>query len=551
MRLLLLSSLIFVISSTYGQSPMSSGFFNYHLTDRYEILSDSMTTEFFTGVKPYRRDAISNYTNALSTKNATDNFNKAYLRRDNIIFDKNPSDLLRKPILKKFYNSESAWFLVNEDRFKLVTNPVLGLTTSQDKSDSISLYNNTRGAEIFGNIGNKVGFYSRVLENQTRFPNYIRDKHDQSQVINGATLHKPFGVEAEDYFNVAGHITFSPLEEITVQFGNDKNFIGNGYRSLIMSDITAPYPFLKLNTKVWKINYMNLFSQHIDFIKQGESVNNGRKFSAFHHLSMNLGKNLTLGVFENIIFDRADSNESNQYEVSYLNPVIFYRAVEHGLNSSDNASLGLDIKWNFLNHFSLYGQYLLDEFVKDEMFGRTESWVNKWAYQAGVKYINVANVNNLDLQLEINQVRPYFNQHRTRSQNWIHYNQSLAHPLGSNVREMLSIIRYQPTSRLSIRAMVSHSLQGVDSNMLSVNYGGNYLRSYIGKPSGAAPMFHGIKNTVTTSSIHVSYMLWHNLFIDADYVHRVESNELWLENRNNSIINIGLRLNMSEFEYRQ
>lgn len=75
--------------------------------------------------------------------------------------------------------------------------------------------------------------------------------------------------------------------------------------------------------------------------------------------------------------------------------------MEHGLNSSDNAVLGMDWKWNFMNRFSFYGQFILDEFIKDEMFGRTQSWVNKWGYQAGIKYINVANINNLDLQLEV------------------------------------------------------------------------------------------------------------------------------------------------------
>jgi hypothetical protein len=99
--------------------------------------------------------------------------------------------------------------------------------------------------------------------------------------------------------------------------------------------------------------------------------------------------------------------------------------------------LGADIKWNFLNRFSLYGQLVLDEFTKDKMFGRTKDWANKWAYQLGLKYINVAGINNLDAQFEINQVRPYVYQHRYKSQNWIHYNQSLAHPLGANFREML------------------------------------------------------------------------------------------------------------------
>ena len=504
-----------------------------------------MTTSFFTGIKPYSRQAILNFSQNIKVENAKDQFNKDFLLKDNILFYPNSQLYNRKPILKKFYNTESALFHVKTDRFKLIVNPVLGFAGGNDPDDDLNVYRNSRGAEIRGSIGNKVGFYSYALENQVRFPNYLRRQYDENDVIYGATLTKDFGEEALDFFNVAGHITFSPIEEIMVQFGNDKNFVGNGYRSLILSDQTAPYTFLKLNTKVWKLNYMNLFSEHSDFLAQGESRNNGRKFSAFHHLSMNVRKNLTIGLFENIIFDRSDSTENNRYEVSYLNPLIFYRAVEHGLNSRDNASLGVDIKWNFLNHFSFYGQYLLDELVTSQLFGRTESWVNKWAYQAGIKYIDVANVKNLDLQLEVNQVRPYFNMHRTKSQNWIHYNQSLAHPLGANFRESIAIMRYQPIPRLNLRAMYSHSIQGVDSSLTSTNYGGNYIRDYNGRPSSTAPMFQGVKNTVSSFSIDASYMLWHNLFLEAGILIRNETNGLWSESRNNSLFTFGMRMNMA------
>jgi hypothetical protein len=79
---------------------------------------------------------------------------------------------------------------------------------------------------------------------------------------------------------------------------------------------------------------------------------------------LNVGKNLTLGIWENVIFDRQDSLENDRFEVDYFNPLIFYRAVEHGLNSSDNVLLGMDWKWNFLSRFSFYGQFVLDEFLR-------------------------------------------------------------------------------------------------------------------------------------------------------------------------------------------
>jgi hypothetical protein len=42
---------------------------------------------------------------------------------------------------------------------------------------------------------------------------------------------------------------------------------------------------------------------------------------------------------------------------------------------------------------------------------RNNSWKNKYGYQLGVKYYNAFKVDNLQLQLEYNHVRPYVYSH--------------------------------------------------------------------------------------------------------------------------------------------
>ncbi len=185
-------SLLLAIS-TFAQSPLSSGAFDYHLTDRYEILQDSMTISFFKGIKPYNRQSILKFSQNIKVENAKDQFNKDFLLKDNILFYPNSQLYNRKSILKKFYNTESALFHVKTDRFKLIVNPVLGFAGGNDPDDDLNVYRNSRGAEIKGSIGNKVGFYSYALENQVRFPNYIRRQYDENDVIYGATLTKYFG----------------------------------------------------------------------------------------------------------------------------------------------------------------------------------------------------------------------------------------------------------------------------------------------------------------------------------------------------------------------
>jgi hypothetical protein len=196
---------------------------------------------------------------------------------------------------------------------------------------------------------------------------------------------------------------------------------------------------------------------------------------------------------------------------------------------------------------------LLDEFIKDELISRSQSWVNKWAYQTGLKYINAFNVSNLDLQVELNQLRPYFYQHRTISQNWIHYGQSLAHPLGSNLREFIVILRYQPINKLNINATYSHSTQGLDSSITGTNFGGNYLRDYNNRQTESyhmpVHMFSGIKNTISAFSLDAHYMIYHNLFLDAGLFIRKENNPAVIE-RLNMIFRFGLRMNLNQIDYR-
>jgi hypothetical protein len=63
-------------------------------------------------------------------------------------------------------------------------------------------------------------------------------------------------------------------------------------------------------------------------------------------LSINIGKKLNLGVFELVAFSPDDSASTDHFRMDYLNPVIFYRAIEQQNGSTDNVLLGMDFKWN-------------------------------------------------------------------------------------------------------------------------------------------------------------------------------------------------------------
>jgi len=152
------------------------------------------------------------------------------------------------------------------------------------------------------------------------------------------------------------------------------------------------------------------------------------------------------------------------------------RALEQQNGSLDNALLGLDAKWNFLGHFSLYGQFVFDELKVEEFFKNPGWWGNKFSYQLGLKYIDVLNVSNLDLQLEYNWARPYTYTHSTIYSNYANYRQPVAHPLGANFREFIAVARYQPWPRLSLTAKLFAANYGLDS--ADTNYGKEILKDY-------------------------------------------------------------------------
>ncbi|MCH8319270.1 MAG: hypothetical protein IIA88_12400 [Bacteroidetes bacterium] len=480
----------------------------------------------------------------------TDQFNLLYLQNDNWEWTENANNDSKKPIFNFFYKKKSDLFHFHNKDFDVHVNPVIYFQAGNQINDTNVLFINTRGIELRGMINNKIGFYTFMADNQARFPDYVRSRIDTFRAVPGEGFWKIFKKNGVDFLTARGYITFNIIKNISVQFGHDKNFIGNGYRSLILSDYSSSYLFLKLNTNVWKINYQNIFAE---MILTDRSISNQifpKKYCAFHHLSVNITKNVNIGLFESIVFGREDSLYFGQFDFNYLNPIIFYRSVEQQLGSPDNALLGLDFKWNFLKQFSLYGQIVLDEFLLEAIKARAGRWENKHAYQLGIKYIDVAGISNLDLQLETNIVKPYTYAHKSNFTSYSHFNQPLGHPLGANFYEMIGIVRYQPTARLNITGKFIAATYGTDNCYTAdtcpqTNFGGNILVNY-SSHLDTNKIAQGIKTNLIFADLTLTWQLKHNLFIDFKQVYRKLDSEL--EQRDNITVytSLAIRLNIGQ-----
>lgn len=521
----------------------------YHRVQRLEIRTGAFSSYFHTTVGPYARKDMAMFADSFKIQGNPISFRDFqylnYIQMDNPEWSGSQSGK-RKPFLKIFYPERSALLYHAQENFAVRINPVYNLTAGQDFSRKEFLYTNTRGIEMHGHIAKRVGFYYFVTDNQLRAPFYLRQYTTYVGAYPSASLTKPYREDGYDFFQGRGYVTFSPVKDIIqFQFGHDRNFIGDGYRSFILSDFGKEYLFLKLNTKVWKLNYQNLFAEMIEQQTGGENSKPLKKYVAMHHLSYNILKNLNVGVFETIVFDRNDSNgNSSGFEANYLNPIIFYRSVEHGLNSSDNAMIGMNAKWNFLHHFQLYGQLTIDELKFTEYLDNKGWYGNKYGAQIGLKIID-ALVDNLDLQYEFNTARPYTFMHFKQTQNYTHYRSPLGHPSGANFREHVALLTYRPAKKWAFYATYIFNQKGLDKDTL--NWGGDiYRKTYVDRVQEYGnKIAQGELTTVNLLELRLSYEIYHRLYFEACWLYRDSKSTLAAYTTKSNIFSFGIRMNMA------
>lgn len=467
-----------------------------------------------------------------------------------------PLDSVWEPIVgdSKFYKTwvgrklrKEHLLLVNEDDIVLAVDPIFNFQIGRDQKAKRNVYTNTKGAMVSGNVNDKFFFYTQFHENQARFVNYVDSFVNEFQVVPGQGRVKFLEKESFDFSQATGGIAYTLNKHFDFLLANDKNFIGDGYRSLLLSDNSYSYPFLRINMTFWKFRYTVIY-QVLQDLKTPHDFDVGfyKKYATTHYLDINIGKKnkLSAGLFETVLWKPA---ASRGYELSYLNPMIFIRPVENSLDSPDNVLLGINAKWKVNRHNMFYGQVMLDEFILSEVKAGNGWWGNKQGLQGGFKSTDVLGVKSLNFQTEINYVRPYTYQHRSEQQNYTHHNQALAHPLGANFFESVTIVNYRWRNFFA-EIKVQYAKTAKDTEGL--NYGNDIFKSYIDHgPEYGHEMFDGLKGKINSVEMRLSYLVnpKTNFNIEIGTVMRKFSNALYEDN--SQLIYFGIRTSLENYYF--
>ena len=328
-----------------------------------------------------------------------------------------------------------------------------GIAKSNEKDNTLTGFSG--GVRMQGVFSDKFSFNLDVVTNLKQYPSYVdsfifskRDLFDSlsnKYIIPGENAGTLKSNNRFSYTNLNFNLTYTPSKYFLVAAGYGKQFLGDGYRSLLLSDNSNNYPYVRLQARIWKFSYNVLYNHYVNkfwYEVDGESQS---KYSTVHYLGFNT-KKLQIGLFDEITWLAKDTNFTRGFDLQYLNPLIFMRPLEFAIGSPDNAMIGLNLKYKLYKNGYVYGQVALDDLnLHLTADSNSQFYGNKYALQLGIWNKDIFNLKGLSYRFEWNNVRPYTYGHGVGgniSLNYTHYYQPLTDPFGANFNEIISLFNY-------------------------------------------------------------------------------------------------------------
>ena len=352
-----------------------------------------------------------------------------YLVQNRKIYSRNW--FIRKLLFEHFVD-------VDTTDFHLMISPLLDLHLGKGLFPDSTLKSNVRGIIIKGTIAKNLSFETQFHECQVFYPDYMTKFITDHIVIPGLVRRKGFTKNGWDYGYVSGHLSYNASKNINIQLGHDKSFVGDGYRSMLLSDETPAFPFFKTTFTFNRFQYTTMFALFQNTSSaDANSFDFNRKIGTFNYLNYIVNKRLHIGLFESILWKKTSKGSSLNYNPMMFVPVILARIPAVGFNSENNALIGANFKFIPHKKIQIYGQ-----FAFDGTYSKVDTTYKKTAFQLGTKFFEPLGIKRLYTQIEYNSASPYMYISNDATQNFTSFNQALIHPMGANFNELVFIAKY-------------------------------------------------------------------------------------------------------------
>jgi hypothetical protein len=505
LKCLILFTGIILLSAQVSKSQSVYLPYSYQFDQKFDATVYSVNNSLHTSLKPFLIDSSLRPTYNALMHVGVDSTRKGW-------------------ILRKIFNEHLIDVKTKEYTFYADYLP--DLQVGRDIASNTNTDLNTRAFQLGGTIGSKFSFYTSSYENQGKFAPYFNQYINKIAFVSGQAYNRDYAQNVtEDWSYSTAIISYSPIKQLNITMGEDKTFIGDGYRSLLLSDFSANYPLLRITANLGKVQYMMMWAylEDINAPKFDTFGSNRRKWGVFHYLDWNVTNRFSLGFFNAVIAEEADNaGNFHGFDANYIDPVFFSKSLGPS-SQPDNVLAGFTAKYKIFDKTAIYGQLLLDKFNASDIFS-SNSTDNTNGIQLGIRGGDLLKVKRLNFLLEFNTVKPYTYSSPLILTNYTNYSEPLGDPLGANFREFIGILNYS-IGRFDFMGQVNYAKYGL--NTASTNYGKDVTYT-LPATITSTTVGQGVATNLYYGEGTVSYLInpKYNLRFEAGVMLRDESNNL-------------------------
>lgn len=476
--------------------------------------------EITSALKSIRRNASQLSANDLRT---LERFEKDFglVKEENLVVfysEKDTSQVLSS----RFFDDNPKYVYHHADSANNVTLSPLAsadfIAKSSDEDDGNVLYGNI-GFRLYGSLGSHFGYYL--------------------QATNGAIFSGDKSIALVDK-HIGQNVKFTELKSdfdftessVTVEYdwfhatiGRETRLWGSGVNNSLYISANAPaFTTIELGAKFknfeYRFSHGGLIATYSDSIKVGFNAVVAQKYVAMHRLAVKPSWG-EFGFWESIVYSKRNM------DLEYLNPLSFYKSLEHALRDRDNSMIGVDMTVRPLKNIELRGSFILDDIIFGEV--GNDYWSNKYAWNLGAWFSPDC---PLDFGVEYARIEPYMFSHFDSLNNYANDNRLIGIGLMPNSEEYsatarywLGLGKYPVEMRLAYRRHGANEYDA-DGNMTR-NVGGDFAKTRMPEDSERVKFLDGDLQETFSVSVGWGFELFRDFTMKFSYTlnHSVQTND--------------------------
>jgi len=487
---------------------------NENIYEFLDELANNKLIELNSAIKPYSREFIANKLLEVKEKTNSDNtvLNKRQLKEldfylhgfqletDKPIHFSKKTDLFGKnKTLATAINPLGIYY--KDSVFTFSFKPILGLQYWNNENGTI--HHRWNGFEAYGYIGKNLGAYGN-----------LRDNHESELLIKPEYFTQRPGVPVKgnpdggnDYSESRGGIVYSWKWGAVGIIKDHEVWGSNNYGSNILSGRTPSFAHIKLqlNPVRWfEFNYMHgwLVSEVVDSTRSYWDGNTYREVFHNKYIAANMFsffpiRYLNISLGNSIIY--SDIN----VQAAYLIPFLFYKSVDHTLNSTSNyagqnSQMFIDISSRNIKYLNLFFTVFIDE-LSIERIGEKDKH-NFISYKGGARLSNWP-LQNVILTGEYTLTLPMTYQHFISTTTFESNMYNLGHYMRDNSHEIYLSLQYKPIRGLKLMFFYNFA-----------EHGNNYVYGEY-EPGDGAPILQDITWRKNVIGIKTKYEIVNNAYV--------------------------------------